>query len=140
MQRITGIADIALSDFLDILAFLVLGAAIAALVRTLVPASVFESLSATVGLSILAMMLFAFLLALCSEADAFVAANLTSMSLGSKLAFLVLGPMFDVKLLIMYRWVFAPKAVKTLVMTLLIVIFAMTLAVDLLFPGAGVRR
>jgi uncharacterized membrane protein YraQ (UPF0718 family) len=140
MQRITGIADIALSDFLDILAFLVLGAAIAALVRTTVPVSVFESLSATVGLSILAMMLFAFLLALCSEADAFVAANLTTMSLGSKLAFLVLGPMFDIKLLIMYRWVFAPKAVKTLVMTLLVVIFAITLVVDLVFPGAGVRQ
>ena len=38
------------------------------------------------------------MLAICSEADAFVAAGLTQFSLTARLAFLVVGPMVDVKL------------------------------------------
>ncbi len=40
-------------------------------------------------------------LAVCSEADAFVASSLTQFSLISRLAFLVVGPMVDVKLIAM---------------------------------------
>ena len=38
-------------------------------------------------------------MAICSEADAFVAASLTQFSLTSRLAFMVVGPMVDVKLI-----------------------------------------
>jgi uncharacterized protein len=37
-------------------------------------------------------------MAICSEADAFVAASLTQFSLTARLAFMVVGPMVDVKL------------------------------------------
>ena len=39
------------------------------------------------------------MLAICSEADAFVAASLTGFSLTAKLAFLIVGPAVDVKLI-----------------------------------------
>jgi hypothetical protein len=48
---------------------------------------------------------------LCSEADAFVAASFYAFPLAAKLSFLVLGPMLDVKLLLMYSTVFRPRAI-----------------------------
>jgi uncharacterized membrane protein YraQ (UPF0718 family) len=130
MARIVGISEIALTDFIDISAFLVIGAALAAAVRSTVSNQALEQIGMTPILPILLMMGFAFLLSLCSEADAFVAANFGKMSVGSKLGFLVLGPMLDVKLLIMYHWVFTRKAVTVLVVTLITVVFLVSCAAD----------
>jgi uncharacterized membrane protein YraQ (UPF0718 family) len=47
-------------------------------------------------------MLLAFVLSLCSESDAFVAASFVQFSPSAQLAFLVLGPALDVKLSILY--------------------------------------
>ena len=63
--------------------------------------------------AILMMMGFAFLFCLCSEADAFVAANFQPINAwppAAKLAFLVLGPMLDIKLYLMYTRVFRHTA------------------------------
>ena len=49
-------------------------------------------------LSILGLSVLAVVLCICSEADAFVAASLTQFSLTARLAFLVVGPMVDIKL------------------------------------------
>lgn len=137
LDRLTAIADIALHDFLDIAAFLVIGAGLAAVVNTVLPRETLDNLANYSVGSILGMMLLAFVLSLCSEADAFVAANFTSLSIGSKLGFLVLGPMLDVKLVIMYRWVFTPKTVWTIIRTILVVIFLLAVAVDYLGPAFG---
>lgn len=131
LARIVGIAEIALSDFLDIAAFLVLGAGLAALVRSVVSNDALEQLGAAPVLPILLMMGFAILLSLCSEADAFVAANLGKMSVGAKMGFLVLGPMLDIKLFIMYQWVFTRRAVLVLVTSLIIEVFLISCAADL---------
>ena len=45
-------------------------------------------------------------LSICSEADAFVAASLTQFSLTARLAFLVVGPMVDLKLIAMQAGTF----------------------------------
>ncbi len=45
--------------------------------------------------------MLAVVLAVCSEADAFVAASLSQFPLTARLAFLVVGPMVDVKLVAM---------------------------------------
>jgi len=131
MARLIGISEIALTDFLDIAAFLVLGAALAALVRSTVSNEALEPVGSTPIVPILVMMAFAFVLALCSEADAFVAANFGKMSIGAKVGFLVLGPMLDIKLFIMYQWVFTRRAVVVLVTTLITVIFLLSCAADL---------
>lgn len=136
LDRLSAIAEIALGDFLDIAAFLVIGAALAAAVRTALSTERLDDMASYETLSILGMMLLAFVLSLCSEADAFVAANFTSFSLGAKLAFLVLGPMLDIKLLIMYHWVFSRRAVATIVLSVVVMVFLLGTATDLLAPIA----
>ena len=53
-------------------------------------------------ISLLAMMGLAFFLSLCSESDAFVAASFVQFGVGAQLAFLVFGPMMDMKLGALY--------------------------------------
>ncbi len=48
-------------------------------------------------------------LAICSEADAFVAASLTQFSLTARLAFMVVGPMVDVKLVALQAGTFGRR-------------------------------
>jgi uncharacterized membrane protein YraQ (UPF0718 family) len=60
-------------------------------------------------LSVIALALLAVLLSICSEADAFVAASLTQFSLTARLAFLVVGPMVDLKLFAMQVGSFGPR-------------------------------
>ncbi|MDH3347887.1 MAG: permease [Desulfobulbaceae bacterium] len=102
-------------DFFEVGKFLVIGSFIAALLRTTIPVSVFETLSAGPFTAIAVMMTAAILLNLCSEADAFIAAGFRNiLPESSQLAFMVLGPMLDIKLLLMYLPVFKKKAIITL--------------------------
>ncbi len=55
------------------------------------------------------MMVLAFVLSVCSTSDAFMAATLRGVGIGSKMAFMVLGPMLDVKLLFLYQTVMRKK-------------------------------
>jgi uncharacterized membrane protein YraQ (UPF0718 family) len=82
--------------------FLILGALIAATIQTFVPASVADRVADLPVVSLLAMMLLAFILSLCSESDAFVAASFTAFGPAAQLAFLVFGPMVDTKLTALY--------------------------------------
>ena len=86
-------------DFLSAGGFLVVGAAAAATLQTAVPRSVVDSFANSGWWSVLALALLAVVLAICSEADAFVAASLRQFSPTAQLAFLVVGPMVDVKLI-----------------------------------------
>jgi uncharacterized membrane protein YraQ (UPF0718 family) len=72
------------------------------------------------------MMLLAVLMCLCSEADAFVAASFTEMSFAAKLSFLVLGPMLDLKLLMMYTRVFRPRLIAIIVTCTVTQVFLFT--------------
>ncbi|MGI8334597.1 permease [Actinomadura scrupuli] len=85
-------------DFLQAGGFLVIGAGAAAALQTLVPRSLVDSLASPGPVSLLVLAVFAVLISLCSEADAFVAAGLKQFSLSARLAFLVVGPMVDLKL------------------------------------------
>ncbi|MGW3663059.1 permease [Streptomyces sp. NPDC005141] len=81
--------------------FLVLGAMAAATLKSVVPASWLHAAAGNPVVSILALAILAVLLSICSEADAFVVASLTQFSLTARLAFLVVGPMIDLKLFAM---------------------------------------
>lgn len=96
-------------DFLQAGGFLVIGAAAAATVQTLVPRALVNALAAPGLVSILVLGVFAVLVALCSEADAFVAAGLKQFSLTARLVFLVVGPMVDVKLIALQAGTFGPR-------------------------------
>ena len=90
------------TDFLFMGKFIVLGAALAAALQTIVPQSIVSGVADSTLLGPLALMGLAFMLSLCSEADAFVAVSFTAFTAGSQLAFLVLGPMIDMKLALLY--------------------------------------
>jgi uncharacterized membrane protein YraQ (UPF0718 family) len=86
-------------DLLHAGGFLIIGAATAATLQTAVPRDALDSLADNGWLAILALAGLAVALAICSEADAFIAASLTQFSLTARLAFMVVGPMVDVKLI-----------------------------------------
>jgi hypothetical protein len=89
-------------DFLGMGRFLVVGAALAALLQSVVPQSLVAGVAGTPVVAALALMGIAFALSLCSEADAFVAASLGAFGIAPQLAFLVLGPIGDAKLTVLY--------------------------------------
>lgn len=91
-------ADVASHDFLHAGAYLIIGGAAAATLQVVVPRSVLDSLAGSGLTAVLTMATLAVVLSICSEADAFVAAGLTQFSLTSRLVFLVVGPMVDIKL------------------------------------------
>lgn len=86
-------------DFLHAGGFLVVGAMAAATFNVLVPPSVLEVFSGSPWLGVLVAAALAVLLSVCSEADAFVAASFTGFSPTARLAFMVVGPMVDLKLI-----------------------------------------
>ncbi|MFB7593731.1 permease [Streptomyces sp. NPDC056160] len=86
-------------DFLHAGGFLVLGAMAAATFNVAVPRTVLDAFSGSPWLSVLFLAGLAVLLAVCSEADAFVAASLTGFPPLARLAFMVVGPMVDLKLI-----------------------------------------
>lgn len=99
----------AVNDFLQAGGFLVLGASLVAALQTLVPASALDSLAGGGVVSLASMAVLAVLLSICSEADAFVAAGLPQFSLTSRLAFLVVGPMIDLKLIALHVGTFGRR-------------------------------
>ena len=105
-SRWSTFAEAARHDFLQAAGYLVIGAAAAAALHVLVPAAVFEHLAAQPVLAVAVMAALAVVLALCSEADAFVAARLPMVPLLPRLVFLVVGPAIDVKLFAMQSGMF----------------------------------
>ncbi|MEU3889339.1 permease [Streptomyces sp. NPDC029041] len=86
-------------DFLHAGGFLVVGAAAAATFAVVVPRSLLEVFTGSAWLSVLLLALLAVVLCVCSEADAFVAASLSGFPPTARLAFMVVGPMVDLKLI-----------------------------------------
>lgn len=104
--RMARVSDHLSADFAFMGKFVVAGAALAAAMQTLVPQEVFTGVltSPLVGSALL--MAFAFVLSLCSEADAFVAISFVQFPIGPQLAFLVFGPVLDIKLSLLYAATF----------------------------------
>jgi len=111
------------NDFLDVGYYLVLGALITAWFNTSVNQQFVEGFASNHVVAVAAMMILALILSLCSTSDAFIAANFTAFPAAAKMAFMVFGPMVDIKLLLMYGTLFRRR-------------FTLSLAFGL-FVGAG---
>ena len=113
-------------------AVLILGSAIAAFIQVLIPREVILSLGAGPITSIVAMMLLAGLVSICSTVDSFFALSFASMfTSGSLLAFLVFGPMIDLKGVGLLLSIFKPKAVIYLFALAAQLTFLLTLFINL---------
>lgn len=123
------------SDFAQVAGFLVIGAAAAATFNVLIPAGFMEHVGSSVVLSVLLMACLAFILALCSEADAFVAAAFTTIPFIGKLVFLTVGPTVDVKLVALQAGTFGRKFAVRFAPLTFVVALATGVGVGLLFFG-----
>lgn len=119
--RTSTFLQIAQHDFLNAGGFLIVGAATAALLQTVVPRRVLDSVAGHGVLAVCALALLAVVMAICSEADAFIAASLKQFSPTAQLAFMVVGPMVDVKLIALQAGTFSRAfAVRFAPLTLLV--------------------
>ena len=107
-SRSQAFTDVARHDIVHAGGFLVVGGLTAATLNVVVPRSWLDALASNPLLAVLALAGLAVVLAICSEADAFVAAGLTSFSLTARLVFLVVGPAVDVKLIALQAGTFGP--------------------------------
>jgi uncharacterized membrane protein YraQ (UPF0718 family) len=105
----TAFMSAARHDLYEAGGWLVVGAAAAATLQAVVPRSALLALAHKPALAALVLGVAAVLLAVCSEADAFVAASLREFSLTARLVFLVVGPAIDVKLVAMQSGVFGRR-------------------------------
>jgi uncharacterized membrane protein YraQ (UPF0718 family) len=124
-SRLGVLVGTAQHDLLNAGGFLIIGAATAATLQTAVPRGVLDSVAGSGFLAVLALGALAVIMAICSEADAFIAASLTQFSLTARLAFMVVGPMVDVKLIALQAGTFGGRfAVRFAPLTFLVAIAA----------------
>lgn len=135
-SRVRHAMEHASDDFFAVGRYLVIGTFIAAVMRSSVSMDSFASLMSAPWLAIVIMMIMAFVLNLCSEADAFIAASFRELLPGSaQMAFMVLGPMLDIKLLLMYLSVFRKRAIIALCLTVVAAVFLAMLALEFFHPA-----
>ena len=120
-------------DFVFMGRFLVIGALVAAALQTFVPQDVIGAVANTPVVNLFAMMALAFVLSLCSESDAFVAASFVQFGVGAQLAFLVFGPMVDTKLGILYGATFRQGFFRTVVVVVTSVTLVGSLWLEVMF-------
>jgi hypothetical protein len=123
-QVLPHVLNCMVQDFVLLGGYLMLGALVAATFQAFVPRNVLVSIGQLPVLGTLAMMVMAFAMNLCSEADAFVAATFGQFSLAGRLAFLVLGPMLSFRMVAAYAGTFRRR-----MLLVLIVAAPLTLAV-----------
>jgi uncharacterized protein len=112
LGRVQRFAGGVLGEFVEMGSVLVVGASLAALIQTVVPRAALLGVGQGPVLSVVVMMALAVVLSICSTVDAFVAlAYAGTFTDGSLVAFLVFGPMIDIKALLLMLTVFNAKTV-----------------------------
>jgi uncharacterized membrane protein YraQ (UPF0718 family) len=91
----------AMHDLAQAVGLLVVGAAAAATLNVAVPRSWLDALGGNAVEGVATLSVLAVVLAVCSEADAFVASSLSQFSMTARLAFMAVGPAVDIKLVAM---------------------------------------
>ena len=112
----------AMRDFLDTGMYFTIGVCITSVFNTQVNQAILDGVAGNNALAIPSLMGLAFILSLCSTSDAFIAAPMGVFSNAAKLAFLVFGPMMDVKLIFMYSAVFKRRVVVAMLIGLFVLV------------------
>jgi uncharacterized membrane protein YraQ (UPF0718 family) len=123
--KLSSLLSHASEEFFEMGKYLIFGAMLTALLQTFVAREHLVAIGQGPVLSNVFMMGFAYVLSLCSTSDAFVASSFaTTFSAGSLLAFLVFGPMFDVKSTLMLLSVFKARFVAALAVLAAVLVLA----------------
>jgi uncharacterized membrane protein YraQ (UPF0718 family) len=131
-QKLARALVIAVDEFFEMGRYLVIGALLAAALQTIVPQSTLLGLSAGPVISVLTLIALAVVLSICSTVDAFIALSFAgTFTTGSVIAFLVFGPMVDIKSTLMFLGVFKRRTVAYLVLLPLMMTIVLTVAINL---------
>ena len=123
-NRVLSIIKHSAYDLFDVVKYLMFGAFIASLVQVLLPRSVLLFLKGNDVISIIVLMLFAYLISLCSTSDSFVGKSLlVSFTENAVVAYLLLGPMIDIKNTIVLFGNYKKSFVLSLITLIFVVIF-----------------
>ncbi len=123
----TGIGSIS-DELFEMVSTLTLGAAIAAVIQVTIPRTVLLDLASNPVAAIATMMLLALIVSLCSNVDAFFALSFANtFSASSLLAFLVFGPMIDIRAIALMTRSFSPKAIALITILVAELVFVSTL-------------
>ncbi|MFB5662473.1 permease [Alteribacillus sp. HJP-4] len=123
-RKLSEMLKHAIDEFIDLGKYLIIGAFIAAFLQTYVSAESLFIFGEGIVASTMVMMGLAYLLSLCSEADAFIGASFRNVfPTSSILAFLIYGPMIDLKNTIMLLSVFNARFVLVLFFFITIIVF-----------------
>lgn len=135
LSKIRAVFSHTSAEFIIVGRFLIIGAFLSSLVQVFVPKEIVLTLSDKPVVALLIMMLSAFILSICSTSDAFIARTFVNqMSMGSVMGFLVLGPMIDIKNLLMLTSSFKKGFIVRLVLLIFAISFEILLvAMKLLF-------
>jgi uncharacterized membrane protein YraQ (UPF0718 family) len=116
----------AMRDFLDTAMYFTIGILITSIFNTQIDQTKLKLVAGNDLLAAPALMGLAYILALCSTSDAFIAAPMVAFSYAAKLAFLVFGPMLDIKLTFMYASVFRRKFLVGLALALFVLVWLLS--------------
>lgn len=112
VDRLPLLLDNVVQELRELGGVLVIGAAVAAIIQVAMPREMILSLGQGPITSILAMLLLACVVSICSTVDAFFALSFAStFTTGSLLAFLVFGPMIDLKNMALLWSVFRTRSI-----------------------------
>jgi uncharacterized protein len=130
--RLELLLDNTVQELRELGGILVLGSLIAAVIQVAVPRDIVLSLGQGPVTSIVAMMVLGGIISICSTVDSFFAlAFASTFTSGSLLAFLVFGPMFDLKSLGLLLTIFKPRALFYLFALVAQMTFLFTLFMNL---------
>jgi uncharacterized protein len=115
--RFTAFVGHVRSEFFEMVRYLIFGALLAAGLQTFVPQETLIGLGSGPLISVVALSLLAALLSVCSTVDAFIALSFAgTFTPGAVLAFLVFGPMIDIKSTLMLTSTFSRRTVVSIVL------------------------
>ena len=133
VSRLSQSVDLFRREMSTMMPALFIGAAIAGAIQTAVPRSVLVTLGSNPVWSVLAMMLLAFVISICSNVDAFFVLPFASTFMpGGIAAFLVFGPIIDVKMLALLRTTYRPRVLAQLTLVVALTSAAIGLVVNFL--------
>ena len=122
-------------EFFDAARYLIAGAVFAGFFKAFFPVFLIKYFTGNLVLSVIFMMISAFVLSVCSEADAFVANSFTYFPWISRMAFITFGPQMDIKLMLMYKGAFKNRISFRLVFLITFFNFVVNIA---FFYASGV--
>lgn len=121
------------SELRAVMPALVIGSALAGAVQVLIPRDALLAIGSNPALSIVAMIALAMVVSICSNVDAFFALSFAStFTPGSIVAFLLVGPLVDIKMLALMRTTFTTRTLAGIVVVVILSAFAIGTAVNLL--------